>query len=266
MTAPVSALFKNMWQQYINVTPSAEKIHQLLGNGSDVINDHVAYRTFNHPKINLVQLAKGLLALGYTECGQYDFAAKKLDAKHFEHSDSTMPKVFISELRVEEFSEQAQTIIAKLIEQLSDNVSDSADFLYSGRLWEISSADYQTLLAESEYAAWLAAWGYRANHFTVSINHLENYQDIEAVNSALKTAGYKLNTNGGEIKGGEQVKLEQSSTLADKALVNFSDKAMEIPSCFYEFAKRYPLTNGELYRGFVAASADKIFDSTNAKA
>ncbi len=266
MTAPVSALFNNIWQQYINVTPSAEKIHQLLGNGSDVINDHVAYRTFNHPKINLAQLAKGLLALGYTECGQYDFAAKKLDAKHFEHSDSTMPKVFISELRVEEFSEQAQTIIAKLIEQLSDNVSDSADFLYSGRLWEISSADYQTLLAESEYAAWLAAWGYRANHFTVSINHLENYQDIEAVNSALKTAGYKLNTNGGEIKGGEQVKLEQSSTLADKALVNFSDKAMEIPSCFYEFAKRYPLTDGELYTGFVAASADKIFDSTNAKA
>jgi hypothetical protein len=265
MTAPVSALFKNIWQQYIGVTPSAEKIHQLLGNGSDVINDHVAYRTFNHPKINLVQLAKGLLALGYTECGQYDFAAKKLDAKHFEHSDSTMPKVFISELRVEEFSEQAQVIIAKLIEQLPDNVSDRADFLYSGRLWEINSADYQTLLAESEYAAWLAAWGYRANHFTVSINHLANYEDIETVNSTLKASGYALNTNGGEIKGDEQVKLEQSSTLADKAPVDFSDKTMEIPSCFYEFAKRYPLANGELYTGFVAASADKIFDSTNAQ-
>jgi len=264
MTAPVSALFKDIWQQYISVTPSAEKIHQLLGNGSDVINDHVAYRTFNHAKVNLAQLAKGLLTLGYTECGQYDFAAKKLDAKHFEHSDSTMPKVFISELRVEEFSEQAQAIITKLIEQLPDDVSDRADFLYSGRLWEISSADYQTLLAESEYAAWLAAWGYRANHFTVSINHLANYQDIEAVNSTLKAADYALNTNGGEVKGDEQVKLEQSSTLADKASVNFIDKILEIPSCFYEFAKRYPLANGELYTGFVAASADKIFDSTNA--
>jgi len=265
MTAPVSALFKDIWQQYISVTPSADKIHQLLGNGSDVINDHVAYRTFNHPKINLVQLAKGLLALGYTECGQYDFAAKKLDAKHFEHTDSTMPKVFISELRVEEFSEQAQAIITKLIEQLPDNVSDRADFLYSGRLWEISSADYQTLLAESEYAAWLAAWGYRANHFTVSINHLESYDDILTVNAVLKESGYALNTNGGEVKGDEQVKLEQSSTLADKAPVDFSDKTMEIPSCFYEFAKRYPLANGELYTGFVAASADKIFDSTNAQ-
>ncbi len=265
MAAQVTALFNNIWQQYLSVTPSAKKIHQLLGNGNDVINDHVAYRTFNHPKINLAQLAKGLLALGYTECGQYDFSAKKLDAKHFEHTDRTMPKVFISELRVEEFSSKVQAIIAKLIEQLPDDVSDRADFLYAGRLWEISSTDYQTLLAESEYAAWLAAWGYRANHFTVSINHLANYEDIAVVNATLKDAGYVLNSNGGEIKGDEAVKLEQSSTLADKAQVDFSDKTMEIPSCFYEFAKRYPLANGELYTGFVAASADKIFDSTNAK-
>jgi hypothetical protein len=265
MTAQVSALFKDIWQQYIGVTPSAKRIHQLLGNGNDIINDHVAYRTFNHPKLGLDKLAKGLIALGYSECGQYDFAAKKLDAKHFEHPDTTMPKVFISELRVEEFSEQAQEIIAKLIEQLPEDVTDRTDFLYSGRLWEISSTDYELLLAESEYAAWLAAWGYRANHFTVSINHLDNYDDILVVNSALKDAGYILNTNGGEVKGDEAVKLEQSSTIADKAAVTFTDKTIEIPSCFYEFAKRYPLANGELYTGFVAASADKIFDSTNAQ-
>ena len=78
MTAQVSALFKDIWQQYIGVTPSAKRIHQLLGNGNDIINDHVAYRTFNHPKLGLDKLAKGLIALGYSECGQYDFAAKIL--------------------------------------------------------------------------------------------------------------------------------------------------------------------------------------------
>jgi hypothetical protein len=264
MATQVINLFNQIWQQYLSVTPSAKNIHQLLGDGNDVINDHVAYRTFNHPKVNLEKLAKGLIKMGYSECGQYDFTAKKLDAKHFEHPNSTMPKVFISELKVEEFSTKVQDIIAGLINQLPDNVCDSADFLYSGRLWQISSTDYQTLLEVSEYAAWLAAWGYRANHFTVSINHLANYDDIEVVNSTLKKAGYLLNTNGGEVKGNENVKLEQSSTLADKAPVKFTDKTMEIPSCFYEFAKRYPLSNGELYTGFVAASADKIFDSTNA--
>ena len=104
-------------------------------------------------------------------------------------------------------------------------------------------------------------------HFTVSINHLENFDAIEAVNSHLKDAGFVLNSTGGEIKGNEEVKLEQSSTMADKAPVVFrADQEAEIPSCFYEFAKRYPLENGRLYTGFVAASADKIFESTNAAA
>jgi len=266
MTAQVTKLFDNIWQQYVAVTPSAGSIHQLLANGGDVINDHVAYRTFNFEKINLNKLAHHLLTLGYTECGQYDFSAKKLTAKHFEHSDNTMPKVFISELRVEELSSASQKIIKTLVEQLPEDISKQQNFLYSGRPWKISAIDYQTLLAESEYAAWLAAWGYRANHFTVSINHLDSFDCIVAVNNRLKQAGYVLNSTGGEIKGDEVVKLEQSSTLADKALVEFSDKSLEIPSCFYEFAKRYPLTNGELYSGFVAASADKIFESTNAVA
>jgi len=266
MTAQVTKLFDNIWQQYITVTPSADSIRQLLANGGDVINDHVAYRTFNLEKVNLNKLAQHLLTIGYTECGQYDFAAKKLTAKHFEHNDSSMPKVFISELRVEELSTEIQAIIHKLVDQLPEDISEQQGFLYSGRPWQISSVDYQTLLATSEYAAWLAAWGYRANHFTVSINHLESFDCIVAVNNSLKQAGYTLNSTGGEVKGDEVVKLEQSSTLADKALVEFSDKSIEIPSCFYEFAKRYPLTNGQLYTGFVAASADKIFESTNAVA
>jgi hypothetical protein len=38
----------------------------------------------------------------------------------------------------------------------------------------------------------------------------------------------------------------------------------EIPGCYYEFAKRYPLPQGEgLFQGFVPASADKIFESTS---
>jgi hypothetical protein len=73
-----------------------------------------------------------------------------------------------------------------------------------------------------------------------------------------------LNQAGGEIKGGESVYLAQSATIADRVAVNFEEGEMIVPSCFYEFAQRYPMANGELYSGFVAASADKIFESTNA--
>ena len=266
MTAQVTNLFSNIWQNYLEVTPSAEKVHELLGSGSDVINDHVAYRTFNIEKVNLDKLASHLLNIGYKECGEYHFEAKKLYAKHFEHADTTMPKVFISELLVEEFSSDIQAIIHRLVDQLPEEAVSADNFLYSGKQWDVSFGEYQTLLAESEYAAWMAAWGYRANHFTVSINHLANYDCIVAVNDAVKSSGFTLNGSGGEIKGDQSVMLEQSSTMADMADVVFSDQTVAIPSCFYEFAKRYPLEGGELYTGFVAASADKIFESTNAAA
>lgn len=65
------------------------------------------------------------------------------------------------------------------------------------------------------------------------------------------------------MKGSPDVRLEQSSTMADKVSVTFSDGNQQIPGGFYEFAKRYPLPDGTLYQGFVEASADKIFESTD---
>ena len=51
----VDTLFNNLWQNYLAVTPSASKIHKLLGDTQqdDVINDHIALRTFNIEKVNL---------------------------------------------------------------------------------------------------------------------------------------------------------------------------------------------------------------------
>ncbi len=264
MHTDVNALFEALWQDYVKMTPSAAKIQNLLGNGEAIVNDHVAFRTFNIAKVNLDVLAEHLLALGYKPCGDYKFEAKKLNAKHFEHSDPKQPKVFISELLVEEFNDDVQSIIKSLVEQVETEATTAENFLYSGQHWNIDFATYERLLAESEYAAWVAAFGYRANHFTVSINHLPGYETIVDVNQALKDGDFVLNTVGGEVKGSKEVLLEQSSTMADKVSLKFVDKEVEIPSCFYEFAIRYPKADGEIYTGFVAASADKIFESTNA--
>lgn len=267
MHTDVKSLFDNLWQDYVSVTPSAKKVHQLLGSSQqdDVINDHIALRTFNLAKVSLDKLAAHFLALGYKECGEYHFKAKKLYAKHFEHADKSLPKVFISELLLEQCSPLLQSTIEQLVAQIPEEAVVADNFLYSGTHWQVSKATYQALLAESEYAAWVAAWGYRANHFTVSVNDLQNFASLEAVNQALKEAGFLLNTSGGEIKGTPEVYLEQSSTLADLVSVKFSDGEATIPSCFYEFARRYPLADGSMYTGFVAASADKIFESTNAR-
>jgi len=264
----VDVLFNNLWNNYLSVTPSAKKVHELLSStqADDLINDHIALRTFNIEKVGLEKLAAHFKAVGYTQCGDYEFVEKKLRAKHYEHSDPTKPKVFISELLVEEFSPELQQVINDLVAQVDEAAVLAEDFLYSGTHWSIDYPTYQKLLAESEYAAWTAAWGYCANHFTVSINYLTNFNSIEVVNNTLKEAGLVLNSTGGEIKGSSAVLLEQSSTLADNAQVKFSDGLISIPSCFYEFALRYNKADGNIFTGFVAASADKIFESTNTRA
>lgn len=259
-------LFQSLWNDYITrLCPSADKVHSLLEEDEALINDHIALRTFNVAPLCLETLAKPFLALGYKDCGDYVFESKKLVAKHFEHPDPLQPKVFISELKVEECSPQLQEIVAKLVEQVDATKLEGDAFLYGGRLWDISFADYQLLAEESEYASWLAAHGYGANHFTVNVNQLKAFTEVKQVNDHLRGAGFTINESGGEVKGTPEVLLEQSSTMADKVPVVFSDGTETVPGGFYEFAKRYPMANGELYTGFVAASADKIFESTDSK-
>ena len=264
MSTRTDAFFAALWTDYLQFAPSAERVHAVLGGGAPIINDHIALRTFNTPELGLDALEALILDLGYTVGGHYRFQAKKLRARHYEHPETDVPKIFISELLLEECSDGLQTIVARLLAQREKGIPNDPAFLGSGRHWEVSYADYRRLLDESEYAGWLAALGYRANHFTVSVNRLAGFDSVAAVNARLKAEGFVLNSSGGEIKGSPEVMLEQSSTMADRVPVPFSDGVFEIPGCFYEFAYRYPQADGQLYPGFVEASADKIFESTNA--
>ena len=260
----IEQIFENMWQDYLALNPDALKIFELFSQKDKVVNDHVAFRTYGLPGLRVEDIAQPLIEAGYEEVQEYDFEKKKLRAKHYAHP--TMPLIFISELKVEEFSREAQILIKQLASQVDLNQVKSQDFLYSGRPWTIVSDVYERLLEESEYAAWVAAFGYRPNHFTVSINDLEQFETINEVNQFVKDNGFELNTSGGEVKGSADALLEQSSTMANSVEVTFADKKVTLPSCFYEFALRYPTASGELFKGFVASSADKIFESTDTKA
>ena len=138
------------------------------------------------------------------------------------------------------------------------------NLLFSGSLFSQLSIDvYNKLREESEYAAWFYVFGLRANHFTVSINSFKNYDNIFKVNELLKENGFTLNSSGGEVKGTPSDLLQQSSTMADVVKVKFKEGVFEVPCCYYEFAQRYPDSNGQIYSGFIVKSADKIFESTN---
>ncbi len=260
-------LLEKLWQDYDQVNKQAHKIHELLeARGETVVNDHIAFRTFNHPKVGVDAIAKAFEGFGYAQQGEYEFKVKKLLAKHYEHPSGKYPRVFISELRVEEFSKELQDHVTYLLDQVDEDVTEKNDFPVCGVPWKpIAFETYEQLKKESEYAAWLACFGFRANHFTVLVNSLKGFESLEAFNTFLKDNGFKLNDSGGEIKGTPQEYLEQSSTMADPIEVTFSDQKKTIPGCYYEFAKRYGLPDGTLFSGFIAKSADKIFESTDNK-
>ncbi|MFY0629477.1 MAG: DUF1338 domain-containing protein [Flavobacteriaceae bacterium] len=261
-------IFEKLWAEYIERTPSAEKIKNLFINeGNNVLNDHVAFRTFDDKRVNIEVLATPFLEVGYVECGDYHFEKKKLYAKHYEHAtDKNAPRVFISQLLTKEFSYELQAEVKKMIDQIPVDQLTPSSLVFNGRLWEQPSFEvYERLLNETEYAAWLYVNGFCSNHFTVDINKLDTFTSLQEVNTFLKENGFKMNVSGGEIKGTPEQLLEQSSVLADKIPIEFKETTKEITSCYYEFAFRHPKLNGELYSGFIAGSADKIFESTDMK-
>lgn len=260
-------LIQALWKDYSTINKQAHGIHQLLTKkGEKVINDHIAFRTFNFPKVNIEVLAQPFLKFGYVPKGEYEFPTKKLHARHYEHPDVNQPRVFISELKVEAFSPFLQKTVKDLVQQVDEKKTKQPDFVVSGCPWKPVAYDtYLKLKEESEYAGWMAVFGFRANHFTVLFNTLKSFKDLPTLDQFIKDSGYQLNTSGGEIKGTPKELLEQSSTMAHPVEVQFADKKATVPACYYEFARRYPKPDGKLFLGFIAESADKIFESTDNK-
>ena len=262
----INQLFSNMWDLYSRINPQVIKVKKMFDEreNKNVANDHIAIRTFNRPRVNRNVIAKSFLESGYEAHGDLCFDTKKLDATYYGHHDKNLTRVFISELRLEDFSEKLQKTINILIDQIPDKIINQYDFCNSGISWDVINHEtYTELKEESEYAAWVATFGFMVNHFTISINDCNTFSSLNEVNSFLKENGYRINDSGGDIKGSVEHGLEQSSILAESIPVQFNpieSSPHDIPGCYYEFALRH-----NNFDGFIAGSADKIFESTDNK-
>jgi len=266
MSQKLDDLIERLWKRYISMTPQAHQVIQsLIDSGENrIINDHIAFRTFQDPLVGMDVFSQPFLELGYEKKDRYQFPEKKLDAYYLLHPDSKYPKIFVSELKLDEISKKLRDLIISVLSKMpSHKQSIESPLCLLGRPWTVSKSDYEFAVQESEYAGWMLAFGFCPNHFTVNVGSLKNLKTIPEVNTFLKSHGFLLNSSGGEVKGTPKDYLEQSSTLAEIVPVQFSDGSMDIPSCYYEFALRYPLPSGEIYQGFVPTSADKIFESTH---
>lgn len=260
----------------------------VISRADDIENDHIAFRTMGVPHLGIASLEKIFLHYGYTRQEKYNFAAKKLTAYWYSPPEARYPRIFISELRVAELSATAQKIIAAYTDEVPADPVDSlnpddgaaVDAFLHRPLWRTPTwADYQTLAAESEYAAWVIYNRYYLNHFTVSVHNLPpGTNTIEQFNVFLEGNGFRLNDAGGKAKTSADGGLIQSSTVAEMIDAEFADgkgrvETHSISGSYVEFAERRVLpqfadlpvdqiTRTHRREGFEAANADKIFEST----
>lgn len=261
----------------------------ILPHPSDIENDHIAFRTLGVPRLGIASLERVFLHCGYTPRDWYDFRAKKVTARWYQPPEERHPRIFISQLRVHELSAEAQAIIHRYTDGVATDPVDALDlddgqavvgFLHEP-LWPTPIwAEYERLRQESEFAAWVIYNRYYLNHFTIAVHNLPApYDRLERFNAFLEDRGFTLNDSGGTIKTSADGKLLQSSTVAAMVEASFGDgkggvETHRIPGAYVEFAERRlldqfaALPRGEARRrhrreGFEAASADKIFESTD---
>jgi hypothetical protein len=256
----------------------------IITSGDEIENDHIAFRTMGVPQLGIKSFEKIFMHLGYVKREPYFFAAKKLDAYWYAPPEPRYPRIFVSELRVGDLSDDAQRIIRSYTDEVTSDPADALDldngaeidaFLHKA-LWRTPSlVDYKRLAEESEYAAWVIYNRYYLNHFTVTIHNLpDGYNTIADFNAFLERKGFTLNDAGGKAKSSPDGKLIQSSTVAEMIEVEFAGgEKHTIAGSYVEFAERKPLDEfahipyTQLKReqrreGFEAANADKIFEST----
>lgn len=285
MTSMISGLVKEIHRKYYASTPAATAVLRLieqLNGGAPVLHDHIAFRTFGENGFDNQSLARIFMDLNYREQGALVFPKKKVNALWYSppHCDPPLPRLFSSELRVPDLSPAAQKIVRSYTESAGRKgwkwVAVSA---VTGRLpWETPTLeDYETLLAENDFAAWVLVNGYALSHTTISVHRSGLSGGLVALNQKLKDAGFKLNTSGGEIKVSPDGGLLQSSTISEDVPFIFAcGEERSVSGAYIEFAERKALpefehlAESELEEhqrrdGFEQRQADLIFDSTNTK-
>jgi hypothetical protein len=292
--APLDFVLDGLMRRYRERVPDVDGVVKamvkagLVDSVGSIENDHIAFRTMGVPNLGIASFEKIFLHYGYEKRDFLRFDGKKLDAYWYAPPVAKYPRIFISELCVDELSDNVQRIIHSYTDEVTSDPVDSLnldngpavdEFLHSP-LWRTPTwEDYQILAEESEYASWVIYNRYYLNHFTVSVHNLPaQYDTVAKFNEFLKSHGFHLNNAGGEVKISGDELLLQSSTVAEMVDATFplaagGETTQQIAGSYVEFAERRVLPQfatlppAEIRRehrrdGFETANADKIFEST----
>jgi hypothetical protein len=291
-------LLDRLWDNYCNRVSYARRYCDLvLAKGGRVVNDHIAYRTLNTPMgdlpVGIEGMSRVITPLGYKPADSYAFTDKHLVARHYEHPDPLLPKIFISQLQVDELPADTAGKIRDAVANAKDLLAgDAASMLDRAETLSPSDADALTdklyayittrpwpappkdavveINNVSQYAAWTLLHGNSVNHFTAYINEQQvaDWSDIDVTVAALREAGVPMKES---VEGQPGSKLRQSATQAvdeDCDVVDASGKPAKLrwSYAYYELAERgsVPGPDGKPVRfsGFLGPQATHLFEMT----
>ena len=292
-------LFDRLWNRYrqrVSYVATYERI--VRDAGARFFNDHIAFRTFanQYPLTGIASLSRLFEALDYRPAGIYHFPDKHLNAIHYQHSHPEFPKLFISELKVWELSDDSQRVIEETLGShcpavscvtlrslaaLNEAAHDKSSLLDElvGRVeslpWNLPRREaVESVNRESQYAAWVLVHGYNVNHFTSLVNShgVASLNGLEKTIDALAAGGVPMKA---KIEGEPGSKLRQSATEAVTIDVAVNDQGqpttMPWTYAYFELAERNPVvdpSSGELVRfeGFLGSQATNLFEMTRVTA
>ncbi len=298
-------LWQNLWETYRKRVSFARVYEAMIVAASGTVaNDHIAFRSLrttvncDEGPINLgiPYLATLVKWLGYEFVEDYHFPDRHLYAHFYRHpqqKEYNLPKLFISELIVEELPdqlvEQIQATVQsghfcllsswqyQLLEQQSIiNIDQQSDLIHQlaavfSRPWAPPKRQVvEAVNAVSQYGAWVLLHGYAVNHFTGYINgqQTELYPDIETTIQELKRQGVPMKAT---LEGSKETGLQQIATRAVIEPVTVLDdqgKLDEVPwsYAYYELAERHPIEvapgKTTLFEGFIGNQAKELFSMT----
>ncbi|MBD2168327.1 DUF1338 domain-containing protein [Calothrix membranacea FACHB-236] len=293
-------LYSSLWEEYSTRVSYARSYQQMItAAGGTVANDHIALRSLRLSldtptgKVNLGinYLEQIATALGYTAAGEYIFPETHLYARHYSHpqqAEFDLPKLFISELIVDELPTKIaqyiyQTVSAiddELIYSLPNSLKEDEDekiiaqqFLKMfTRPWKTPQRSVVEAVNQvTQYGAWVLLHGYAVNHFTGYVNrqNTTKYPDIDATVQGLINLGVPMKA---EIEGNIACGLRQTATQAVTEMVTVLDDSnnaeIQIPwtYAYYEIAQRYPVEiepgKHKLFDAFLGKNAQQLFEMT----
>jgi Domain of unknown function (DUF1338) len=297
----IKQLWTLLWQEYRGRVTYARTYQQMIEEaGGGIANDHIAFRslrltlhqTGNSIQLGIPYLAKLIEACGYEPAGEYHFPAQSLYARHYSHPEQItydLPKLFISELIVDDLPEPAAALIYETVqsgefphislEAITLQDDPIAQRALLGQLVHLfrrpwlppKQSALESVNAVSQYGAWVMIHGYAVNHFTGYVNHhpIEPYQTIAETAAGLARLGVPMKS---KLEGGIESGLCQTATQSVSELVwvqaDSTGDLIQIPwpYAYYEIAERYPLINSAgipvLFEGFLNAQAQQLFEMT----